>query len=266
MLSRVCTTVLFLSALLFANVLHAQGHNAASNDPYGAAIQYWALVLDKYVDDKGRTDFVALSKDMTDLRRFVDFVESTSPTSHPALFNTSEEILAYHINAYNALAMAGVIDRGIPQDFSNFFKRASFFKFRSVVVGGKKTSLYDYENKVIRPLDEARSHFALNCMVRDCPRLPRVPFRAEILDQQLELASLEFFAKASNLRVDVEKRILYVSSILDFYTEDFVASGESRDLGSYINRYVENPIPEDFKVKFIKYDWTINQRPRPSDS
>ncbi|MFT4823690.1 MAG: hypothetical protein ACJAUG_001456 [Halioglobus sp.] len=157
------------SALLFVNGMYDPGQIAVTHDPCEEALQFWELVLDKYVDNKGRADFIALSKDMNDLKRFADFVESTSPTSHPAL------------------------------------------------------------------LGDARAHFALNCMVRDCPRLPRVPFRAELLDQQLESASWEF-----------------------------VASEKCSDHGSYINRYVKNQIPKSFKVKFIKYDWTINQRSNPS--
>ena len=43
-------------------------------------------------------------------------------------------------------------------------------------------SLYTFENEVIRPLGEPRVHFALNCLVRGCPRLPPTPFVAERLD------------------------------------------------------------------------------------
>lgn len=262
MLRRIVSTLAVLSALLTSSQSIAQIEGASGPDSYEAALQSWELVLEKYVDNIGRTDFIALADDSSDLRRFVDYVGSISPASDPTQFDTPDKILAYHINAYNALAMLGVIEREIPEDFDSFFKRAGFFKFRSVVVGGKKTSLYDYENKVIRPLGDPRAHFALNCMVRDCPKLPMIPFRADTLEQQLELAAQEFFADEKKLRIDHEKRTVFVSSILDFYTEDFVVSGKSRDLPGYINNYLENPVPEKFKVKFIKYDWTINQRPR----
>jgi hypothetical protein len=69
-------------------------------------------------------------------------------------------------------------------------------------VDGEKTNLYDYENKVIRPLGDARVHFALNCMVRSCPRLPRTPFKADTLDLVLEQLSHEFFMSEKHLRVD----------------------------------------------------------------
>lgn len=235
---------------------------ATNHEDYQTALANWSRTLQMYVDEQGRTDFIALASDSDDLRDFVSFVESASPATHPELFTSADEVLAYHINAYNALAMYGVISEDIPSDFDGFFKRLSFFKLRSVVIGGRKTSLYDYENKVIRPLDEPRVHFALNCMVKDCPRLPREPFLAETLEAQLEQAAREFFAKDKHIRVDAKKRIVYVSKILDFYTEDFVSSGKTRDLKEYVNRYVEILIPEDYRVKFINYNWTINQQPR----
>jgi hypothetical protein len=223
----------------------------------------WTRLLATFVDEEGRTDFRTLATEPEPLKALVDFIESTSPSSHPGLFPTREDVLAYHINAYNILAMYGVIDEGIPKDFNGFFKRAGFFKFRSVIIGGDKTSLYDYENKVIRPLDEPRVHFVLNCMVRDCPRLPQQAFLSGTLETQLEAATQEFFSKEKHFRLDAGKKTVYLSSILDFYTEDFVTSGKAKDLASYVNRYRRVPVPAGYKVKFIKYDWTINQSPGP---
>lgn len=122
-------------------------------------------------------------------------------------------------------------------------------------------SLSDYENSVIRPLGVPRAHFALNCMVRDCPRLPREVFAADTLDQQLDAAAKEFFAKQIHFRLDDDEQVAYVSSILDFYTKDFVPSGKAADLSAYINTYLQHPIPGNYEIKFIEYDWTINQQP-----
>jgi Protein of unknown function, DUF547 len=251
-------------SLLCAFVLcvMASPMQAADLQQYEAAQASWARTLEQFVDEQGRTDFRSLAEDAEDLFLFVGFIESTSPASNPELFATQDDVLAYHLNAYNALAMYGVINENIPADFDSFFKRLSFFKFRSVVIGGQKTSLQDYENDVIRLLDEPRVHFALNCMVRDCPRLPMQRFNGEILEYQLESATQEFFNKAKHIRVDEDKRILYVSKILDFYTEDFVPSGKTIDLLGYVNAYTKMNVPADYRVKFIDYDWTINQQPK----
>lgn len=233
----------------------------AETNFYQEALSDWAATLDMFVDDQGRTDFVALSKDTAQLQRFVDAIGNVSPTSHPHFFATPEHVLAYHINAYNALAMKGVIERNIPKHLNSLFRRASFFKFRSVTIGGKKTNLYDYENKVIRPLGEARLHFALNCMVVDCPRLPQKIFVAETLEEDLQLASREFFNKPKHIKLDASKKIVFLSGIMKFYTKDYVASGKKQDLLGYANQFRDQPIAEDYRVKFLDYDWTINQQP-----
>ena len=250
-------TNIIVASLMFTMALTAH----AQSNPYQETLSDWAATLERFVDDQGRTDFIALEKDTAQLQRFVDAVGQVSPASNPELFPTQEDVLAYHINTYNALAMKGVIERGIPKNFSNLLKRASFFKFRKVIIGGKKTNLYDYENKVIRPLGEARMHFVLNCMVVDCPRLPKFVFTAENLERDLQAASVEFFAKPKHIEIDQANKTVYLSGILKFYTKDYVASGDKQDLVEYVNQFRETSIPQDYRVKFISYDWTINQQP-----
>jgi hypothetical protein len=41
-------------------------------------------------------------------------------------------------------------------------------------------------------MGDPRGHFALNSMVVACPRLPDKPFAPEMLDSQLDEASVEF--------------------------------------------------------------------------
>lgn len=239
-------------------------HGAQANNPYQTALPSWSFVLSTFVDEQGRTDFAALAQStegLRHLRSFTAAIAEVSPASHTELFGQRNEVLSYHINAYNALAMLGVIERDIPDGFTTFFSRASFFRFRSVTIGGQSTNLQHYENKVIRPLKEPRAHFALNCMVRDCPRLPQQVFTSELLDQQLDTLTREFFGKPRHLRIDIANMTAHVSSILEFYTEDFVASGDKDDLAQYVNQYLETPIPRDFKMEFIDYDWRINQQP-----
>ena len=246
----------FMLALLMVSSVQAM-----TQQDYDTALGQWTQVLTAFVNEEGQTDFAALAGDKEALSAYVDFVATVSPQSHPLLFSTPADVLAYHINTYNALAMYGVIDEGLLTDFDSFFKRLSFFKLRDIRIGGESTSLYDYENDVIRSLDEPRIHFALNCMVKDCPRLPMVPFDAVELEAQLSELTWQFFNKEKHLRIDGDNEVVYVSEILDFYTKDFVVSGDQQDLLMYINRYRKVAIPADYKVEFIDYDWTINQQP-----
>ncbi|MBX2848043.1 MAG: DUF547 domain-containing protein [Acidiferrobacterales bacterium] len=250
-----------LITLTILTMLSVQTNALAQQNPYLDALPAWQTTLTKFVDEQGRTDFRALANDHAELSTFLAAIEQVSPKSHPALFPTKADILAYHINTYNALAMWGVIEREIPDNFSTLWKRASFFKFRKVRIGGKKTNLYDYENKVIRKLNEPRIHFVLNCMVKDCPRLPQTIFTAQDLEQQLQDASIEFFNKDLHIQIDEAAEEVALSGIMKFYTKDYVASGKKQDLIPYVNQYREDKIPLDYKVSFIDYDWTVNQQP-----
>ncbi len=218
-------------------------------------------MLTRFVDDQGRTAFEALAADRKDLDEFLAFVARVSPATSPDLFPRRADVLAYHLNAYNALAMRGVIDEGVTDGFASFFKRQMFFRFRKVTVGGRQMSLSTYENDVIRPLREPRVHFALNCMVRSCPRLPQAAFSADGLEAQLEAAAREFLNDPRNVRVDAAAHEVWLSSILDFYAEDFAADGKRRSLIEYVNRYRDEPIALGLTVKFIPYDWTLNRQP-----
>ena len=157
----------------------------------------WASVLSKYVDENGRIDFVGMSKDRSDLDAYVAWVAATSPTTSPGSFPTKEAQLAYYINAYNALAMYNVIQSGMPKDLNAV--KVRFFYSSKLPIGGGKMSLYDLENKIIRPMGDPRVHFALNCMVRGCPRLPREPFRADQLDLELEASAQYFLNEPRNV-------------------------------------------------------------------
>jgi Protein of unknown function, DUF547 len=126
----------------------------------------WSSVLTRFVDEQGRTDFDAVAADRSALDEFVAFVARVSPATAPERFPRRADVLAYHLNAYNALAMKGVIDEQITDGFSGFFKRQRFFRFRKVTVGGRSMSLSTYENDVIRPLCEPRMHFAARVCLR----------------------------------------------------------------------------------------------------
>ncbi len=221
----------------------------ASDDPQAA----WDRVLRGHVLDDGGIDFVGIRRDPEDLEAFVTWVATHGPRATPELFPTEAARLAYYLNAYNALAMYQVVTTPHRPE-----QRVRFFLLTTVVLDGQRTSLYRLENAVIRPLGDPRVHFALNCMVRGCPRLPREPFDPSRLDAQLEREARHFLNEPRNIQVDPPVGVVRVSSILRFYREDFLAKAPS--LVAYANRYRTEPIPEDYAVRFIPYDWILHQR------
>ena len=173
--------------------------------------------------------------------------------------SSPHERMAHLINAYNALSMAHVINSGFPADHHGLNK-LRFFVMSRHAIGGEQRSLYGLEHDVIRPLGRSladpRLHFALNCLALACPVLPRTPFSAAGLDQELEREALAFFARAENLRIDPAARTVWLSETLDFYREDFTPR-PAPSLVAYANRYASTPAPLDYRVRFTPYDWTV---------
>jgi Protein of unknown function, DUF547 len=231
--------------------------DAATNLSVGEWEALWTKVLARHVDDSSRIDFDGLTRDHAELDQVVAFIAAVDPASRPELFSDRSSHLAFYINAYNALAMYGVVQAGVPESLGGLTK-FTFFYLRRFVVGGKSISLYNFENDVIRPLGEERVHFALNCVVVSCPRLSRVAFSADKLDAQLGTAARAFIGEPRNVYVDSSKREVWLSAIFDFYTEDFLAHAPS--LIAYVNRYRADQVPADFKVRFLEYHWTVNHR------
>jgi uncharacterized protein DUF547 len=230
---------------------------AGAAAPDDASVQKgWANVLSRYVDESGKIDFLALSKDRAELDAYVAWIVRVSPANTPNAFPTKDAKLAYYINAYNALAMYNVLESGMPKDLNAV--KVRFFYRNKLGIGGEKMSLYDLENKIIRPMGDPRVHFALNCMVRGCPRLPREPFRADQLDLELQATAQYFLNEPRNVEIQADKQTVRFSQILQFYTEDFLKKSPS--LIAYANGYRESKIPEGYKVDFIPYDWILNQK------
>lgn len=227
---------------------------APSTSP-AEAVQAWARVLDRFVDERGEVDFVALSEDRADLDRYVRYVAHTPPE---AIANESER-LAELINSYNALSMFNVIESGIPATHAGLNKLI-FFVQRKMIVGGRALSLYAFENELIRPLARALGlpevHFALNCSARSCPVLPRVPFDGKRLADRLKQEAREFFSRPENFRFDATTHTVWLSEIMDFYTEDFVPA-HGNTLVAYAIQYAPHAVPVDAKVRFTPYDWSV---------
>ncbi len=117
-------------------------------------------------------------------------------------------------------------------------------------------SFNDLEQKVIRPtFKEPRVHFALNCASASCPPLASRPFDAATLNDQLDQLTRAFMNVNPRAIIGSGGSIA-LSKIFDWYKDDFAAAGGSV---AFINRYRKEPLPAGAKVKFMDYDWSLNE-------
>jgi uncharacterized protein DUF547 len=180
----------------------------------------------------------------------------------PAGLPGKSETLAYYINAYNALAIAGILEGLSP---ASLLGRARYFKIKVWPLDGRTISLYDLEHEKIRPLGEPRIHFAIVCASRSCPPLRSEAYAAARLDAQLDEQARSFINDPARNRFDKATRTAHLSEIFDWYDMDFRAATGStqRFIAGYVaDADVARDLAADrYKVEWIPYDWRLNGIP-----
>jgi hypothetical protein len=172
---------------------------------------------------------------------------------------TPDTRLAFLINAYNALAIRGILDGYSP---ASWLSRYNYFKRRKYELLGDTTTLEGLERGQILPLADPRVHFAMVCASISCPRLANHAYTPEELEAQLEAAARSFANDGARNRYDVERKVAFLSRIFDWYDADFVQAAGSTQ--KYLARYVNDPAAAEllardgFDVRFVDYDWDLN--------
>lgn len=222
--------------------------------PQAAIHRSFDEVLRANVAD-GKVNYPGIAQDP----RFADYLEQLKV--EPA-FGSREQELAYWINAYNALAIKGILDGKSP---ASFLGRIVYFKTTDYPVGGKKIDLYDLEREILIPLGEPRIHFAIVCASASCPKLRSEAYTADRLEQQLEVNARAFINDPTRNHLDREHKIAYLSKIFDWFDRDF--EQHSGSVQRYVARYVDDPElakaleNERYRIKHLKYDWNLNGTP-----
>ena len=215
----------------------------------------WDALLHRYTDDRGRVDYVALKANAGDRQKLEHLVTAVAVQSPERYYPTRDAKLAFYIDAYNVIIWHLVLER-IPGLKTLAPITDELFKKTEIMVGGKKTTLSDFENQIIRAqFKDPRVHMALNCASAGCPILPREAFVPERLQAQLDAAARRFVAETRNVALGPGNR-LRLSKLFDWYKDDF--GGETSKVIRWINGYRERALPLDAQVEYVEYDWTLN--------
>ena len=220
----------------------------------------WTALLKKHVDNKGLVDYKGFIADKDKLQSYLDGLSANPPAD---TWTTNDKI-AYWLNAYNAFTVKLIVDHypveGIKKlggkhqvIFINTPWDIKFFK-----IGGKTMTLNRIEHRILRrEFTEPRIHFALNCASISCPKLRREAYVGSKLDMQLTDQAKEFLRDDSRNILDAKAPKL--SSIFSFYGKDMTKwSGKS--LINYINQYAAIKINQDAELDYLDYNWNLNDQ------
>ncbi len=221
-------------------------------------------LIEKYRDPQGKVNYFALMAD----KSMVDYAETLSDFDLSTL-KTREARLAFWINSYNALSIYGVVKKlrkdpnFASKGYKSWFGRVRFFAVQKFNVGGESYTLRTPEKNIREEFKDPRIHFTLNCSTNGCPLLKDGLYSAENIDNELDASTKLYLSSAEGLRLDKDNKILYVSMIFKWYTNDFESSG--RTVIDFIHKYAPTHIREflderrgKFKLKNIEYDWSLN--------
>lgn len=254
---------------LFPELLLAVGLAAAAAGPPTAS---WGGVLDS-APREGRVDYQALKERPAQLEKYVKELGAVSAAEYESWSKPDQ--LAFWLNAYNAFTVKAIVDhypiraRGLA---ALRYPKNSIRQIPGVwdklrwSAAGRQVTLDEIEHKIVRPgFGEPRVHMALVCAALGCPPLRREPYVGTAIERQLDDQARTFLSSPHGLRVDRERNEVRISSIFKWFAEDF--GGEKGAL-EFVARHAP-PAERDylrsgrFKVRYLDYDWTLNDRKTP---
>ncbi|TYA67175.1 DUF547 domain-containing protein, partial [Seonamhaeicola marinus] len=139
---------------------------------------------------------------------------------------------AFWINAYNLSVIKGIIDN---YPTNSPLANAGFFDKVKHNIGGKNITLNDIEHKLLRAqFNDARFHFVLVCGAIGCPPLISEAYLPSTLNTQMD-AQTKKALNGNFLMVNIKKKRVEASQIMEWYKEDFTMNGTTEI--DFINTY-----------------------------
>ena len=158
--------------------------------------------------------------------------------------------LTFWINAYNYFTLVDVYNNYPVESMKDIG-----WKNEVHDIGGFLYSLDEIEHEIIRPMNEPRIHFSINCASISCPSLKSKVYTSDNLEKELTEQVQNSFKNPLHLKlVDSE---LHVTKLFDWFDDDF----EIEKYGSiegFIKAYA--PVELHKTVEdYIDYNWKLNK-------
>lgn len=159
---------------------------------------------------------------------------------------------AFMINAYNILAIKGIIDH---YPAKSPLKINNFFDAKVYTVAGEKLSLNQLEKERLYPFaNDPRLHFVLVCAAVSCPKLASFAYTPKDVEEQVEEQTKATLNDGEFIKVKGSK--VELSEIFRWYEKDFKKDGKS--VLAFINTYREEKFPVKTRVGYYTYNWNLN--------
>ncbi len=243
----------FLSVFLFWHHVHAaKAPEQKLTDLYGALLEDHTR--------EGRNDGLAV--------RLVDYPALTGDERWSSLIallatypkeelSSAEARKAFYLNAYNILAMDMVLSNWPLRSLRSVGSLVNpVWKHDAGVVAGDPVTLSYLEHDLLRAMGDPRVHMAINCASLSCPDLRHEPYKAAVIDEQLDDQVMRFLDQDyKGMLLDSENQRVRLSSIFDWFEEDFESAG---GVEQFVRGYRPD-LPEAWEMDAdLPYNWGVN--------
>ena len=209
--------------------------------------EQWTNALKTFVDKDGNVNYVKWKNDTIALDNYISSLEENPP----AEYWSKNDSLAYFINAYNAVTVKLILDN---YPLKSIRKLITPWRFKRFNLDGKKVSLNHIEHEILRKMEEPRIHFAINCASVSCPKLLNKAFYSHSMEKQLEAVTTDFINDEKRNILSVKE--MEISRIFQWFAGDF---GSKKERHAFIRKYAKQPVAKNAKVRFLNYDWGLNE-------
>lgn len=258
---------------LFSALIAALAVLGLASAPASADEAAYDALLARYVsasaDGVNRVDYarwVASQADRAALDAYVAELQTLRPSTL-----SRDRAFAYWVNLYNAVTLQVVLERypvrsirDIRSEGTGLDPRGLIGPWRTkrVTVEGRRLSLDDIENAVLRPtFNDPRVHYAINCASIGCPNLMPRAWRAETLNADLDAAARAYINHPRGVSVSANGEVR-VSSIYRWFREDF--GGSDANVIAHLRRYASPELATRLqnadRIAGHYYDWALNGR------
>lgn len=230
-------------------------------------------LLGRVVSPDGRVDYDALEADRGPLDGYVAWLGSEKAWQG----RMTKDWHAQYLNAYNALVLYQVLERGRPASVLDVrggglsalvpIAGYGFFHATEFALGEETLTLSEIENERIRWKElDYRDHAALNCASRSCPPLRAELYRTPALDAQLD-DQMQRWVADPDRGVRIEGGTLVMSPIFDWFARDFDFFSAGLDVCTIVADHTEDPdtaeqlralSEEGCPTSTFPYDWSLN--------
>ena len=202
-------------------------------------------LLSKNVSADGKVNYKNFQADKVALDGYIKTLSDNVPQDSWS----KNDKMAYWINAYNALTIKTIVSN-YPLSKITDLDGGKTWDVKRFTLGGKKMSLNDIENTILRPMGDARIHFAINCAAKSCPPILNKAFTAANLNDLLETRTKLFINSSANT---LKTNEIKVSKVFDWYGKDF------GNVAVFVAKYAKTKVATTAKVSFSEYDWQLNE-------